>query len=105
MSTPATIGDLIAQQQAAAAAVATATAALSAASAALAQDSAALAGGLTAVGGPVYTLDSTQSPPVVTAYLSDASPQGFHLVTMLPASTPLPTAPPPGPEPAEGGSS
>jgi hypothetical protein len=102
---PQTIGDVIAAQQAAAAdqssastAAGVADAALVAANAALAAANATLATDLAAEGAPVYTIDAS-TPPVVTVYITDTSPAGFHSFVPLPASTPLlvPAAAPPAP--------
>jgi hypothetical protein len=100
--TPTTIGDVIAAQLAAAsnqagaaAAAASADAALVSANVALASANSALASGLSAEGAPVYTIDTSVTPPVVTVYVTDTSPAGFHAFQPLPASTPLPAAPAP----------
>lgn len=99
---PQTIGDLIAAELAAgstqvtaAATAATADAALTAANTALAAANSTLSAGLAAEGSPVFTIDASG---VVTVYITDTSPAGFHSFVPLPASTPLP-APSPTPTP------
>ena len=101
MPAPVTIGDVIVAQTAAAAAQAAAAAAAAVADSALATSAAALslanqvlAADLLAEGAPVFTIDTTVSPPVVTVYITDTSPAGFHSFQPLPDSTPLPVAPP-----------
>ncbi len=99
---PQTIGDLITAQLAAASdqdakakAAAAADAALVTANDALTHADSDLAAGLAAEGAPVFTIDTSVSPPVVTVYVTDTSPTGFHSFVPLPASTPLPPPPPP----------
>jgi len=92
---PQTIGDVIAAQlaavaaqAAAGAAAATADAALVAANTSLVAANSQLATDLAAEQSPVYTIDAS-TPPVVTVYITDTSPAGFHSFVPLPASTPV----------------
>ena len=94
---PQTIGDVItaqlaavSSQSSAAAVAATADAALVTANTALAVANSQLAADLAAEGGPVFTVDDSG---VVTVYITDTSPAGFHSFVPLPASTPLPVPP------------
>ncbi len=97
LNPPRTIGDVIADEQAAAAAQASAATAAATADAFLAATNVALAAAnqtlaldLVAVGAPVFTLDAAG---VVTVFVTDTSPAGFHSFVPLPASTPLPVPP------------